>query len=834
MMSAFTTAMATASAGSFECPAPLRQMASFTYSYEHGVPQPVLLTVCEDLRTANGSMTFFAAASYRNDDGNGIFPLTLAKAVVPMEQDRETYLDNMTKMSVLNATTDIMGNKLLGVHGNPKRAAEATLAEIYTAIPPLRSVNGARVWTANRGSGVDASLDARASNRGAGSPDTSLIKEVLPGINVSTTSHFVAEGLLGGDLPLLLLGFAVNDDMAFYEEAVAPQQRDTGKEQPVFFRFLQVNKSVAASEGKAAPGTLYFDTYTYVPSMCEADTLAGCDAASDFFGAVLDTHFFWSNTWEVEHRMELALPSRSDTNGTLLATQATHALVLDMIVRTGEQCWPRYGTNPGYNQPGIGTNGFQEIFTASMTAALEWGLEAYTKCVLETQLSYFMKRNGFVLYRGLEMPEQGRSLAVIAMYYRYTQDSGTLLKHLDKITGIVWMLRQRIESARAAWPNTTDSRHGMPTGDDEADLVWAHTNRTELPFLSIASEAWRGLRDIGAVLEEIAAAAHNASLAKTATAISAMAPPLLAQLRKTMAQDAFHPTTTTGDRLNQPRCFPYVAGVPECGMLSGAVAPSNRDSEPWRTYSELFYSGALKPAVTAEILAWHQTQQGSGVKGSRLKLGVLSGCGGDVHCGDSLETFTIHGFAYGLLLAELIEEYLLQFLALSAHAYTRGTWIAPESTSIDRSGSSASFATPAGVTAPILLKWLHVFDDPTEDVLWLGKAIPRVWLSEGETVDVRNAPSSYGRVSYSIHATTSSSFAINVTLPERVQSASGGVRLRVRALDYRSGKRIHNVFVGGKEWQHFNATAETVDFPTSSGAAMPTTAAMQRIVVTTA
>jgi hypothetical protein len=133
-----------------------------------------------------------------------------------------------------------------------------------------------------------------------------------------------------------------------------------------------------------------------------------------------------------------------------------------------------------------------------------------------------------------------------------------------------------------------------------------------------------------------------------------------------------------------------------------------------------------------------------------------------------------------------------------------------------------------------LLKWLHVFDDPTEDVLWLGKAIPRVWLSEGETVDVRNAPSSYGRVSYSIHATTSSSFAINVTLPERVQSASGGVRLRVRALDYRSGKRIHNVFVGGKEWQHFNATAETVDFPTSSGAAMPTTAAMQRIVVTTA
>ena len=47
------------------------------------------------------------------------------------------------------------------------------------------------------------------------------------------------------------------------------------------------------------------------------------------------------------------------------------------------------------------------------------------------------------------------------------------------------------------------------------------------------------------------------------------------------------------------------------------------------------------------------------MKGSRLKLGVLSGCGGDVHCGDSLETFTIHGFGYGLLQADLVEECVL-------------------------------------------------------------------------------------------------------------------------------------------------------------------------------
>ena len=110
-----------------------------------------------------------------------------------------------------------------------------------------------------------------------------------------------------------------------------------------------------------------------------------------------------------------------------------------------------------------------------------------------------------------------------------------------------------------------------------------------------------------------------------------------------------------------------------------------------------------------------------------------------MHCGDSLETFTIHGFGYGLLQADLVEEYLLQYYALSAHAYTRGTWIAPESCPIDRDKAPPSFATPAGMTAPILLKWLLVFEDPISHTIWFGKALPRLWLSQGETVLVKDA-----------------------------------------------------------------------------------------------
>ena len=180
---------------------------------------------------------------------------------------------------------------------------------------------------------------------------------------------------------------------------------------------------------------------------------------------------------------------------------------------------------------------------------------------------------------------------------------------------------------------------------------------------------WRGFRDCGAALLSLANRTGSASAGVLGTRLSVAAPSLLADIRASVQKDR---TSQNGSV-----CHPYVAGVPECGMIPRA--PSNRDSEPWRTYSEAMYSGALDNDTLLEILHWHQTQQGAGVHGSRLKLGVLSGCGGDVHCGDSLETFTVHGWGYGLLQADAIEAYLLNFYALSSHAYTRGTFIAPGS-----------------------------------------------------------------------------------------------------------------------------------------------------------
>ena len=82
-----------------------------------------------------------------------------------------------------------------------------------------------------------------------------------------------------------------------------------------------------------------------------------------------------------------------------------------------------------------------------------------------------------------------------------------------------------------------------------------------------AAEMWRGFRDCGEALTAIGGPA--ATLGK---AMSTEAPPLLAQLRKSMAMDAGPPTS-------KPRCFPYVAGIKECGCAP-SPNPQILDRDP--------------------------------------------------------------------------------------------------------------------------------------------------------------------------------------------------------------------------------------------------------------
>ena len=105
------------------------------------------------------------------------------------------------------------------------------------------------------------------------------------------------------------------------------------------------------------------------------------------------------------------------------------------------------------------------------------------------------------------MSQLGRLLVLTAEHYFFTGDATLILRHQKKLTGIKDHLHNRRQMALDQFP-AGDPRHGMPTGDDEADLFLSAIlldAKTELPFISIAAEMWRGFRDLGSAIGDIVA-----------------------------------------------------------------------------------------------------------------------------------------------------------------------------------------------------------------------------------------------------------------------------------------------------------------------------------------
>ena len=113
------------------------------------------------------------------------------------------------------------------------------------------------------------------------------------------------------------------------------------------------------------------------------------------------------------------------------------------------------------------------------------------------------------------------------------------------------------------------------------------------------------------------------------------------------------------------------------------------------------------------------------------------------------------------------------------------------------------------------LQWLLAWEDTAErgGTLWLGKGLPRVWLSAGETVSAQGMPTRGGRIGLEI-VSGADSYAVNVTVPEGFAWPAGGVRLRLRSPSYPK-RHLASATVGGKPWPAalINATEETLVMP---------------------
>ena len=296
------------------------------------------------------------------------------------DEDPSYYL-GLGKQNVTQAAADVLGMAMLA-------QPEITLSLVADAVPPIKGFGGARTFVGSRGSVADTTFDSSgedASQYGfppAASFVFNLSNAAEGGAPMRDRNQYVnnsgmAEGLVGGELPAVIFYYPVMRDSPYLPPAVAAANRSRywtmiavgapdmlgSREQSVLFRFQQLECDGTGAVAPAAADAschlvgapMYWDTFWWSrapPGASGATNATGplhATASSDFYSTLLETRRWWDAELAQEGMMELSLPSdaRTSTNGTWLATEARHNLILSMI--TKHDTWgPRYGVLPGY------------------------------------------------------------------------------------------------------------------------------------------------------------------------------------------------------------------------------------------------------------------------------------------------------------------------------------------------------------------------------------------------------------------------------------------------------------------------------------------------------
>jgi hypothetical protein len=99
------------------------------------------------------------------------------------------------------------------------------------------------------------------------------------------------------------------------------------------------------------------------------------------------------------------------------------------------------------------------------------------------------------------------------------------------------------------------------------------------------------------------------------------------------------------------------------------------------------------------------------------------------------------------------------------------------------------------------------------DTLMIGQAIPRKWLEENKKIEVKNAPTYFGNVSFSIDGLNHEN-EIHASLDLTDHYSIGQLLVRFR---HPTGKLIKSVTVNGRTWKNFDAKKEYIIIPAPAG-----------------
>jgi hypothetical protein len=580
--------------------------------------------------------------------------------------------------------------------------------------------------------------------------------KLFPEMQQSRQRHDVREGLIGGWLPVNRFVFPAGDQRYWEESMFADVEQGHFWTQPVWYRALLID------HGQVKEAHYFYHHLPFPPRKEPA--------AAEFYRALLHVHTQWQT--DLHTSMQIDVPDKH------LADFNRRALSLTSITRVNNH--PKYGYPPlgginvfgGYGYNNVDT--FQDTFNSDVTAFVEWGSFDVARAYIDDYFTEAVRDDGSIDTRGPEIGQYGKMLTTVAKYYAYSGDGATLRKYQKKLFAITGLLESLHDDSRKL--PVADVSYGIIRGWSEHDSsLKVDPYRFMLPHLANNAEAARGFHDLGQAWLSIAQKSHDHSL-------EAQARHLLEQsnVLRTDLEAAFEHSV---DRTQSPPYVPAVAGdTPTYGKQ--------------RAYMEMLESGEL--TQKEESMLWESLA----ARGSLL-LGLPRG-------GSHLTGFLAFGPPYASLQFDHPQEFLLGFYAQMTHIYSPGTWTSTESAKLDGT-LGGPYATPSQDSVPIFTKWMLVFEQPDEPILWLGRAAPRVWMESGKHFGVSGAPTSFGIVGYQVTSDLAhDKVAATVEMPA---DKAVIVKLRLRTPGRRT---IHSVTVNGSNWSSFSQSDEAIDLPASS------------------
>ncbi len=579
--------------------------------------------------------------------------------------------------------------------------------------------------------------------------------KLFPEMQQARQKHEVKEGLIGGWLPVLHFVFAAGEQRYWEESLFADVEPGHFWTQPTWFR------AVLVDHGEVKEAHYYYHHLPFPPR--------GEPAAAEFYRALLRAHAWWKTN--LKTGMQIDVPD------TRLADFNRRALSLQELTRVNDH--PKYGYPPlgginvfgGYGYNNVDT--FQDTFNSDVMALVEWGSFDVAKRYIDDYFTQSVRADGSIDTRGPEIGQYGKMLAAVAKYYAYTGDSATLLKYKGKLFAIAELLEKLHDDSRNL--PEQDVTYGVIRGWSEHDSsLKLNPYRFMQPHFANNAEAARGFHDLGEAWLAIAAKTHDRVLEAKARGLMERS-----ALLKTDMENALKRSI---DRSQSPAYVPAVAGD---------TATYGKQ----RAYMEMLESGELTAGEEAEL--WDSLS----ARGSLLF--------GLPRSGNHITGFLDFGPAYASMQFDHPREFLLSFYAHMAHIYSRGTWTSVESAKLDGT-LGGPYCTPAQDTIPILTKWMLVFEEPDEPVLWLGKAAPREWLAGGKHIAITGAPTRFGTVGYEAESDVDRG---SVKATVRMPAGKVRVKLRLRTPGHRA---IRAVTVDGAAWKDFSSESETITLPASA------------------